>query len=177
MWRIIFINGAIAGLVAIGAICLSMSLGKGEAGATSQAFGYLIMLVALTLIFIGVKRHRDVNLGGVIRFWPALTTGLAISAVAGVFYVIGWEAFLAVTDHAFIQDYANGVLERKKDAGASDAELARVAADMEAMVKNYGNPLFRLPMTFMEIFPVGLLISIVSAAVLRNPNVMPAKAQ
>src|SRR3546814_12654255 len=35
--------------------------------------------------------------------------------------------------------------------------------------------MFRLPMTFVEIFPVGVLVSLVSAAVLRNPRVLPAR--
>jgi hypothetical protein len=39
----------------------------------------------------------------------------------------------------------------------------------------YRNPLIRMPMTFLEIFPVGLLISLISAAVLKNPRVLPAK--
>ena len=38
----------------------------------------------------------------------------------------------------------------------------------------YADPLFRLPITFLEIFPVGLLISLISAAILRNPGVLPA---
>jgi lipopolysaccharide export LptBFGC system permease protein LptF len=40
----------------------------------------------------------------------------------------------------------------------------------------YRNPLFRLPMTFAEIFPMGLLIALISAAILRNPKILPARA-
>lgn len=178
MKRIALIYGSIAGLIIIGAMILGFILdGGGDKGALSgQLFGYLTMLVALTLIFVGVKRHRDVNHGGVIKFAPALLTGLAIAVVAGVFYVIGWEAYLAATDHAFINDYVAAAIEKKKAAGVSGAEFDEAVAELNAMAKNYSNPLFRLPITFMEIFPVGLLVSIVSAAVLRNPNVFPARA-
>jgi hypothetical protein len=39
----------------------------------------------------------------------------------------------------------------------------------------YSNPLYRLPITFVEMFPVGVLISLISAAVLRNSRVLPAR--
>jgi len=31
-------------------------------------------------------------------------------------------------------------------------------------------------MTFIEIFPVGLLVALISAALLRNPKMLPARA-
>ena len=45
------------------------------------------------------------------------------------------------------------------------------------MRTQYANPLFRLPMTFIEIFPVGLLVALVSAALLRNPSFLPARSR
>ena len=176
MLRIALIYGAIAGTIVIGVMTFGIILDGDEKGAASgQVFGYLTMLVALTLIFVGVKRHRDVNHGGVIKFMPAFLTGLAIAAVAGVFYVIGWEIYLASTDHAFIEQYTAAVIEKKKAAGLAGADLEKLIADMDAMAKNYTNPLFRIPITFSEIFPVGLLISIVSAAILQNSKILPAR--
>src|SRR6478735_12534760 len=64
--------------------------------------GYTIMLVALTTVFLGIKRHRDVELGGVIRFWPAFGMGLAISCIAGACYVAAWEASQAIVGGDFI---------------------------------------------------------------------------
>ena len=40
------------------------------------------MIVALSVIFLGVKRYRDQELGGVIRFGTAFMLGLGIAAVA-----------------------------------------------------------------------------------------------
>jgi hypothetical protein len=48
-------------------------------------------LIAISGIFLAVMRHRDHNLGGVIRFWQALVIGLGISLVAGIFYVAAWR--------------------------------------------------------------------------------------
>ena len=82
------------------------------------------MVLALSLIFFGVKRLRDRELGGVIRFVPALLAGLGISAVAGVIYAIGWEITLAATDFAFIDSYSNAAIEAARAKGASPAEVA-----------------------------------------------------
>ena len=46
---------------------------------------------------------------------------------------------------------------------------------MEQFKVQYANPLFRLPMTFIEIFPVGVLVSLFAAALLRNPRFMAAR--
>ena len=172
MKRIIFIYGFIAGLVVICSMLLGLALSSGEA--PGRAGSYLIMLIALSMIFVGIKRYRDQDLGGVIRFGTATLLGLGIAAVAGVVYVVVWEIYLAMTDYAFIDQYAQGVIAGKEAAGVSGPELEAAVESMENMQRQYSNPLFRLPMTFLEIFPVGLLITLVSAAILRNSKALPA---
>jgi len=100
--------------------------------------------------------------------------GLAIAAAAGVAYVGVWEIYLAMTDYKFMDQYIAGIMRAKQAAGISGAALAAEMAKLESMRANYANPLFRIPMTFMEIFPVGFLVSLVSALLLRNPRVLPA---
>jgi hypothetical protein len=138
--------------------------------------GYLIMLVALTTVFLGIKQYRDKVQGGVIRFLPAFGVGLAITCVASVIYVIAWEISIALSDWDFIAYYSNAMIEGARTRGASAAELAKVTADAQAFVAMYSKPVYRMAMTFIEIFPVGLLVSLISAAVLRNPRVLPARA-
>jgi hypothetical protein len=176
MSRIILIFGTVAGLVVAVPMCLLVANADPGSAATSHFTGYLIMLLALSLVFVGVKRLRDRELGGVIRFVPALLAGLGISAVAGVIYVIGWEITLAVTDFAFVDSYSNAAIEAARARGASASEVAAVVAKMNEFRQQYANPLFRLPVTFIEIFPVGLLVSLISAALLRNSRFLPARA-
>lgn len=174
MKRTIFTFGAIAGLVVITGMIVVMRLAGDEGMQLSEWLGYLIMILALSVIFVGIKRHRDRELGGVIRFGQAVLVGLGISAVAGVIYVGVWELYLASTDHAFIEQYTTQLIEAKKAAGVSGAELATAIAEVESMKEQYANPFFRIPITFLEIFPVGLLVSLVSAALLRNSRFLPA---
>lgn len=144
--------------------------------AWGMALGYATMLIALSAIFAAIKRQRDEEGGGVIRFWPAFALGIGISVIAGLFYVLAWEIALATTASGFMDSYVAGEIEQKRAAGASAAEIARYAAEMESFKRDYANPLVRMPMTFAEIAPVGVLVSLVSAALLRNPRFLPARA-
>jgi hypothetical protein len=175
MLKKILIYGTIAGLlvgVPLSAVTIGASGGLPRHG---MLIGYTMMLVALSTIFVAVKRYRDQELGGVIRFWPALGLGLGISFVAGLFYVVSWEAAQAVTHADFATAYSNALIAQQKAAGVSGAKLAEFTAQMEYFKVQYANPLFRLPMTFIEIFPVGVLVSLVAAALLSNPRFLPAR--
>ena len=177
MTKICLTYGAIAGSLVIGSMIISLTLAGKDADMTGQQWlGYLIMIVALSLIFLGVKRYRDRELGGVIKFATAVQLGLGITLVASLIYVVVWEVNLSLTDHAFIDDYTEAVLADKEAAGLSEAEMQDAVAEMETLKERYANPLFRLPMTFLEIFPVGLLISLIAAALLRNSRFLPAAA-
>lgn len=177
MQRIILVYGVIAGAVVIGTgiMAIVLSGGGGSPHAWSVWLGYLVMLIGLSLVFVGIKQHRDRHLGGVIRFGTALLVGLGISVVAGLVYVVGWEAYLAATGHEFMARYAEGMLEAQRAKGVSGAELEALREQMNTLVERYKSPWFRLPVTFLEIFPVGVLVTLVSAAILRNPRVLPAK--
>ena len=177
MFRRILINGVIAGLI-VGLASFSITVamaGEPPALEYGMIFGYTSMLVALSFVFVGIKRHRDLDLGGVIRFWPALGMGLAISFIASLFYVLAWEAAVAVSGLNFIDEYARFVIEQQKAQGANAAALAKLSAEMEQFKLQYANPFFRLPMTFAELFPVGVLVSAISAGLLRNHRFMPIR--
>jgi hypothetical protein len=178
MLRRILSYGVIAGLV----VCIpfvGLMVGwKGpslEHSNLSLILGYTTMLVALSTVFIAIKRHRDQELGGVIGFWPALAIGLGISVIAGIFYVLAWEAMLAITHMDFAGSYAKALIAQKKAQGVSGAALAKITAEMEAFKIQYANPFYRLAEGFTEIFPVGVLVSLVSAGLLCNRRFLPAR--
>ena len=175
MSRSILKFGLAAGLIVAVPMCLLVANAEPGSAATSHFVGYLIMLLALSLMFFAVKRIRDQELGGVIRFVPALLVGLGISAVAGVIYVVAWEITLAVTDFAFVESYTAAAIEAARAKGASPQEVEKVIAGMAQFRERYANPLFRIPVTFIEIFPVGCLVSLISAALLRNSRFLPAR--
>ena len=175
MKRIILSYGIVSGVIVIITTITGISLSRGDSSFEFSAWlGYLIMLVSLSLIFIAIKRFRDQEQGGVITFAKAVQVGLAVAAVASVMYVTIWEIYLFITDYAFIHDYTQSVIDARRSGGASDAEMAEVIRDMDKMKVQYSHPLFRLPMAFVEIFPVGLLISLISSAILRKNEAFSA---
>ncbi|MDP3379750.1 MAG: DUF4199 domain-containing protein [Brevundimonas sp.] len=176
MARIIFIYGLVAGLIIIAGIIGTIVL-AGDQPHGNVWLGYLIMLLGMSAVFMGVKRYRDRERGGVIRFLPALGVGLAIALVASLAYVLVWEVYLAMTDHAFMDQYITATLEARRAEGLSGEAYRKLEASYREMALAYQSPLYRLPMTFVEIFPVGLLVSVVSAILLRNSRFLPARAR
>ena len=177
MIRKILSYGVVAGLiVGVPAFGLSVAMnGHYSPAPYAMALGYLIMLIALSTVFVAIKRRRDADLGGVIAFWPAFGLGLGITVVAGVFYVLAWEAAVAVTHMDFAGDYTRMLIAEQQAKGVTGEALAKFIAEMDQFKTQYANPLWRLPMVFVEIFPVGVLVSLVAAGLLRNSRFMPAR--
>jgi hypothetical protein len=175
MLRIILIYGVIGGVIVAVPMAWSMLTTTPDTIPENAAlYGYLSMLLALTMVFVGVKRYRDKVLGGVIKFGPALLVGLGISAVASLFWVVGWEITLA-TGFDFGAAYETSVVDAARARGASAAEMDQARADVQSFLTMYANPMIRLPITFIEMFPIGLVISLISAGLLRNSRFLPAR--
>jgi hypothetical protein len=174
MTRYALTYGLLSGAVIAAIISAGLAFLSLDSFAGTMWFGYLVMLVALSFIFVGVKRYRDVERGGVIKFWPALGAGLAIALVAAAAYIVTWEIYLFATDYRFMDEYIAHVIRQRQAAGVSAEALAAEIASMNEMRELYANPLFRAGFTFIEIFPVGLIVSLFSAALLRNPKLLPA---
>ncbi|MDP3868315.1 DUF4199 domain-containing protein [Phenylobacterium sp.] len=173
MTRTILTYGLIAGLVAITGILGTIWMSDDSHG--NVWLGYLVMLVALSSILVAVKQYRDNVLGGVIKFRTAFLLGLGIAVVAALAYAAVWEVYLALTGYRFMPEMVAQTLAAKRAEGVTGEAYAKLASDMAAMAKAYENPLYRLPMTAVEILPVGLLVALVSAGLLRMPGFLPAR--
>lgn len=174
MLRYILIFGTIAGVIVATVLILGVVLG-GPGGVWGMAFGYISMLVAMSFVFVGVKRYRDAEKGGVIRFWPAVGLGFLIALLASLFYVLAWEAYTALSGGDWMADYMASTVEARREAGASPEDIAALTAQMESFARQYSNWWFRMPVTLSEILPVGLIVALVSAGLLRNPRFLPAR--
>ena len=172
------IYGLLAGAVIAGIISALLAVYGDDGPFASLWFGYLVQLVGLSFVFVGVKRYRDIERGGVIGFWRALGVGLAIVLAAALAYALVWEIYLWLTNYAFADQYLAATQRKLEAAHTPPAEIAEQMAKMRAMFANYANPLFRIPATMMEMFvpvPVGLIVPLLSAALLRNPRFLSAQ--
>jgi len=173
--RYSLIYGGLASVVLAAFIAVVGFLHHQVKWVATEAFGYSVMLVAMSFIFVGVKRYRDVEGGGVIKFARAFGLGLLITLIASIAYVLIFELYLAVTNYQFMNDYIAGALKSAREAGMNAQAIARKAAELGQMRGMFANPWFRIPMVFIEVAPVGFVVSLVSAALLRNPRLLPAR--
>lgn len=166
MARTIFIYGLMAGVLTLMLVGAGMAVLGFDHGVEGVVWGFASMFVGLSLMFIGVRRYAQVH--GGLRFGGAFLLALGIFAVAGLVYVLGWEAYLAATDYRFANDYASQIITARIAEGAPAAELLALEAEMATFRTDYANPLYRLPMTFIEIAPVGLILSLLAGVTLRT---------
>ncbi len=173
--RTALVYGTLAGLIVISSMIIGYATTDGSSFGSSQAFGYLLMLIAFSLIFVGIKRHRDTALNGQISFGRALGLGTMMAAFAGIAYVALWELYLNLTDYAFIENYIAGLIEANQTKGFSAQELQAEMVKLDELRALYANPLKRIPITFTEIFPMGFVVALICSALLRMPGFMKSK--
>lgn len=171
MKKIVLTYGPIAGLVVVLLMSLFLAIaGKEHDFQLGEILGYTSMILALSTIFIGVRKYRDDELGGTISFGKAFQVGLLITLVASAIYVAAWMSYSA---GGGAEDMMNAYLEqtvaKMKESGATEAEIAAKVTEMEQFQEMYQNPIVKIGVTFLEIFPVGLIISLIAAALLRKP--------
>jgi preprotein translocase subunit SecF len=139
--------------------------------------GYTTIVLSMLLVFFGVRSYRDNVSGGQITFAKAFLVGLAITVISCLCYVAAWEVVYFNFMHDFTDKYAAHVIQKAKDAGASAAAIQAKVQEMQRFKQLYENPLFNAAMTFIEPFPVGLVVSLISAAVLRKKRAPGQMAQ
>jgi len=174
MGRIILVYGAIAGLIVAALMHLTFWFLPVEGGPLGMFIGFLSMFIAFSMIFVGVKQYRDQTGGGVITFKRGLLMGLGIALIASLFYVGAWELYLAASGRDYMGEYTAKMIAEARATGDA-ARIAKVTAQAEDYRAMYANPLSRFAVTLVEIFPVGVLVALVAAALLRNSRFLPAR--
>jgi hypothetical protein len=144
----------------------------------AELVGYTSMILSFVAVFFGIRTYRDNVAGGAITFGRAVTVGILIVFIASAIYVVSWEIIYFNFIPDFGDKYAAFTLDEMRREGASAAELAAHQREMERFKELYANPLFNVGITFLEVFPVGLVVTLVSAGILRKkPDVhAPATA-
>lgn len=133
---------------------------------SGQLIGYITMLVAFSTIFFAVKSYRDKHLNGSIKFGKAFLIGLYISLIASVLYAVSWETYTTVLDVNFAEAYQEYTKQALEKEGKTSEEISSILAENASMMDTYQtNFVYRFLITIMEIFPVGLIISLISALV------------
>lgn len=158
------ISGAILSVLMVATIPFMDRIGFDRA----IVIGYTTMVLAFLLVFFGIRSYRENVGGGQISFGRAFSVGILIMLVASVCYVVTWEILYFNFLPDFVEKYSNYVMEQARASGASAEEMARQTEQMNNMKALYDNPLFNAAFTFLEPLPVGVPMTLISAAILRK---------
>ena len=134
----------------------------------AMAVGYTAMVLAFLIVFVGVKHYRDTECGGSIGFGRAFAAGALMMLITCACYVAMWEVLVATVEKNFAHDYAASMVKRAQDSGLQGAALEAKVAEAHNFEVTYSNPLYRMSMTLLEPLPVGLVMALVTAGILRR---------
>jgi len=173
MKKTILVFGLISGLISsalmIGAMGVEQRIGFDK----GLIVGYTILVSSMLLVYFGIRSYRD-NIGaGEITFGKAFAIGIGITVISSLFYVVTWEIAYFNFMHDFMDKYGAYMVEKAKSSGATAEALKKTTEQVEMYRRVYENPLTNGAMTFLEPFPVGLLVTLLSAAVLRRKPQAP----
>jgi len=169
MKKIVIVNGLIAGVIVAAMFFITMGLYHKDGNFDGGMWvGYASMLLAFSLIFVAIKNYRDKYNAGIISFGKAFKIGLLITLIASTIYVVGWliDYYYFIPD--FAEKYAASMLGKLKASGAGAAEIATETKKMNSFISMYKNPIFVILFTYIEILPVGLLISLIASLILKR---------
>ncbi|TNE60322.1 MAG: DUF4199 domain-containing protein [Bacteroidetes bacterium] len=158
-------GGVAALLMLIMALYMQRSPDNFEHG---EIFGYSGIMLSMVFVFLGVRAYRDQVSDGVISFGKAFQVGLIIMLISCVIYVIAWMIISNTLMTDFMEKYVAFVLKQLEESGASAEAISAKTAEMEHFSELYKNPLIAAGLTFLEPLPIGLPVTLISAAVLRR---------
>jgi hypothetical protein len=168
MKKIVVTFGLIAGAIMSAMMMLIVVPNVERIGLSkAEVIGYTSMVAGFLMVFFGTRAYRE-SVGGTITFGKAFTVGILITVIACMCYVVAWEILYFNFEHDFMDKYAKMVIEQAKASGASPAAIEEQVQQMKKFKELYENPFFNAALTFVEPFPVGLVMTLISSAILRR---------
>jgi Protein of unknown function (DUF4199) len=158
------ISGLIISVLTGGSLLLADKIGSGH----SMALGYTIMVASFLLIYFGIRSYRDNDLAGQISFGRALSCGILITLITTMCYVAMWEVLYFNFMPHFMDSYFAAQIHKVQSSGLDSATIAAQVAAIQRSAQLYQSPFVNMAYAIIEPLPVGIILTLVSAAVLRR---------
>ena len=177
MRKTILKYGLISGLLCAALIALATPLENRISFDNDYYIGYTVIVLSFLLVFFGIRSYRDNEGDGQITFAKGFAVGISITVISCICYVVTWEIVYYNFMPHFWDKYGANLAEKLKASGASPAAVQARLQEVTKYKELYKNPLYNAALTFIEPFPIGLVITLLSAAVLRKkPQSQPQPA-
>lgn len=174
MKKTVLTFGLISGFIMIALMTLTLALSDRIGFGHNLVLGYTILIAGSLLVFFGIRSYRENIGGGQISFGRAFAVGILITLIASVCYVVTWEIIYFNFMPDFADKYAAYMIEKARAAGESAQKIQAIADQMKSMKAMLDNPFLNAAFTFIEPFPIGLIVTLISAAILRKKPSPPA---
>lgn len=168
MRKTIVVFGLISGAVSSAMLLLTVPFMERIGFDRGEVLGYTTIVASFLLVYFGIRSYRDRVAGGTMTFGRGFTVGILITLVSSACYVATWEFIYFKLNPGFVDQYAAYAIERARASGASQQEIEATTRQLEQFKVQYQNPLINTAITFMEPFPIGLVVTLISAAILRR---------
>ena len=168
MKKTVLTFGLISGFFMIAMMTLTLVLSERIGFGHNLVLGYTNLILGSLLVFFGIRSYRENIGGGQISFGRAFAVGILITLIASVCYVVTWEIIYFKFMPDFADKYAAYMIEKARAAGESAQKIQAIADEMKSMKVTLNNPFLNAAFSFLEPFPIGLIVTLISAAILRK---------
>ena len=159
-----FLSGALSSVMMLATVPFMDQIGFDH----GAVVGYTAMVISFLFVFFGVRAYREQSGPGPFTFGRGFGVGLLITLISCVFYVATWEVIYFKLSPDFFEKYTAYAVERVRASGGSQQKIDETAKQMQTFKVMYDKPLINAALSFIEPLPVGLLVTLVSAGVLRR---------
>lgn len=168
-WAVPLKSGAIWALIAI-LISLATYLTVGiETGMSITSVLSFIAngLLAVVMLYLAMKNHRDQNLAGFLSFGQGMVVGLKTTLIFTLLLIVYNFFFTTFIEPDLAKDIFAEQIEQLEEAGTPDEQIEMT----EKMFKIFTNPLVMALMTLLYSFLMGIILSLLAAAIAKNERI------
>jgi hypothetical protein len=169
VYRIALKYGLIGGMILAGMVATMMLLiGDTSDFEKGESVRYIFITAAFMMIYLGIREYRDKKMGGAITFNITFRTGLLITIIASACYAIAWLVYFNFIDESFTDRYTMFMTEKIKAGDKSPSEIENEITLFSENMSNYKKPGIMGLYTFLEVFPIGLVISVLCGLLMKR---------
>ena len=168
MKKTVLTFGLISGAISAAMMLVTLPFADKIGFEKGEILGYTVMVLSALMVFFGVRSYRENVGGGRLTFGRGFAVGILITLISSACYVATWEVMYYKMMPGFADKYAAHMVEHAKASGASQQKVDEAVKQAAQFKQMYDNPAINVGLTFMEVFPIGLVVTLLSAVILRK---------
>ena len=129
----------------------------------NDVLGYATMVLMFSIMYFGIRNYRNNYLDGRISFLQAFKTGALICFIASTVYTVIGLLYYYIFVPDFVDVFSDYVIRN-----SAPDEVESKTAQMANFKELYKNPLFAILITYIEVLPIGMIVALISAFIVKK---------